>query len=109
MADTTYKSTARDAARDLSSAASSAADDAANMASDFAENVSDVASRASKQATALGNRAMDQFQATADYFREHDVKEIANDLKGWVKENPTQALIAAAAFGFLTAALLKRR
>ena len=105
MADTTYKSTARDAARDLTSAA----DDAADMASDFAENVSDVASRASKQATALGNRAMDQFQATADYFREHDVKEIANDLKGWVKENPTQALIAAAAFGFLTAALLKRR
>ena len=105
MADTTFKSTARDAARDLSSAADTAAD----MATDFAGDVSDVASRAANKATALGNRAMDQLHATTDYFREHDVKEMADDLKGWVKENPTQALIAAAAVGFLAAAFIRRR
>jgi ElaB/YqjD/DUF883 family membrane-anchored ribosome-binding protein len=57
----------------------------------------------------VGNRAMDQLSATADYFRETDVKEIASDLRSWVKENPTQALLAAAAVGFLTAAVLRRR
>jgi len=105
MADTTYKSTARDAARDLSSAV----DSASETASEFAGNVADAAARAQKQATVLGNRAMDQLSATADYFREHDVKEIASDLRSWVKENPTQAMIAAAAVGFLAAALLRRR
>lgn len=106
MADTTYKSTARDTARDLSSAA---ADGAANLASDFADTVSDVAARAQKQASALGSKAVDQLSATADYFRERDVKAIAADVRSWVKENPTQALVAAAALGFVAATLLRRR
>ena len=101
MADTTYKSTVRDL--------SSATEGAADVAADFAGTVSDVASRAQKQAAALGNRAVDAFNDTASYIREHDMSEIAEDVKSWVKSNPTQALIAAAALGFVAGTLLRRR
>jgi ElaB/YqjD/DUF883 family membrane-anchored ribosome-binding protein len=43
------------------------------------------------------------------YLREHDTQEMLADLRAYVKAHPTQALIGAAAFGFLAAALLRRR
>jgi ElaB/YqjD/DUF883 family membrane-anchored ribosome-binding protein len=84
-------------------------DDATNMASEAANTASDMASRVQDRASAIGKKAVDQFNATAGYLREHDVKEMADDLNSWVKSHPTQALIAAAAVGFVAAALLRRR
>jgi ElaB/YqjD/DUF883 family membrane-anchored ribosome-binding protein len=97
MADT-YKSLADDAAR----GASAVADDAADMASDFTNRAGDMASELQDQARAFGDRAV-------GYFRDHDMKAIANDLNSWVRSNPAQALIGAAALGFAAAALLRRR
>lgn len=97
MADT-YKSLANDA-RDV---ASDFSDDARDVASDFTNRAGDMASDLQDQARAFGDRAM-------GYFRDHDMKAIANDLNSWVKSNPAQALIGAAALGFVAAALLRRR
>ena len=97
MADT-YKSLANDAAGRVSSMA----DDAADMASDYTDRAADMASDLQDQARAFGDRA-------TQYFRDHDMKAIANDVNSWVKNNPTQALIGAAALGFVAAALLRRR
>jgi len=101
MADTTYKTT-EDAVRDIK-------DTAREYASDVADNVSDAASRVQEKASAYTRKAADQFNAATDYFRDHEMKEIAEDAKAWVREHPTQAIIGAAALGFLTAALLRRR
>ena len=97
MADT-YKSLANDAASGMSSAA----DDARDVASDFSDRAGDMASELQDQARKFGDRA-------AGYFRDHDMKAIANDLNSWVRSNPAQALMGAAALGFVAAALLRRR
>ena len=83
--------------------------DAADVVSEAADAASDIASRVQDRASAIGKKAVDQFNTTAGYLREHDVKEMADDLNSWVKSHPTQALIAAAAVGFVAAAFLRRR
>jgi len=83
--------------------------DAADVVSEAADAASDIASRVQDRASAIGKKAVDQFNTTAGYLREHDVKEMADDLNSWVKSHPTQALVAAAAVGFVAAALLRRR
>ena len=113
MADTTYKPTTGDTVRDIK-------DQAREFATDMSEEVSDAASRVKDTASEYGRKAKDtaseytrkaadQFNAATDYFRGHDMKEIADDAKAWVRENPTQAIIGAAVVGFLAAALLRRR
>src|SRR5690349_799914 len=97
MADTTFRSTAK------------MADDAADMASNVADTVADAASRVSDKASAFGKKAVDQLNATTEYFRENDVNAMVSDVKSWARSNPTQALIAAAAVGFLAATLIRRR
>lgn len=105
MANTVFGTTGRNLAND----AEALRDDAANVASEAADAAADIASRVQDRASAIGKKAVDQFNATAGYLREHDVKEMADDLNSWVKSHPTQALIAAAAIGFVAAALLRRR
>jgi ElaB/YqjD/DUF883 family membrane-anchored ribosome-binding protein len=91
MAETNFNAPIRESGRDLSSMAN----DAADMASEVGGRVSEAASRAQ--------------QKVADYFRSHDASDMLEDLNGYVKAHPTQALLAAAAFGFVAAALLRRR
>src|SRR5262245_30190357 len=85
------------------------ADEATDVARDVTDRVSDVATRASGKAEAFRKRAAHQLSEATDYFRKHDAKEIMEDVNGWVKAHPTQALVAAAAVGFVGAALLRRR
>ena len=86
-----YKSMTQDVERE----AYAAADTAADMASQAASRVSDVASQAQRKVTS--------------YLREHDTKAILADVQSYVQKHPAQALIGAAAFGFLAAALIRRR
>ena len=105
MSNTTYRSAAHDAADEVADVAR----DAKNVASDVADDVASAASRVQERASALGRKAVDQFNATTDYFREHEVKQIASDLTSWMKSHPTQALVGAVALGFIAGALLRRR
>ena len=102
MADTTYKPTTGDTVRDMK-------DQAREFATDVSESASEAASRVKDQASEYGRKAVDQFNAATEYFRGHEMKEIADDAKAWVRQHPAQALIGAAALGFLAAALLRRR
>jgi ElaB/YqjD/DUF883 family membrane-anchored ribosome-binding protein len=85
------------------------ADDVSDMASNVADSAADAASRVSERASAFGRKAVDQFNATTEYFRDHDVNAMVSDVKSWARSNPTQALLAAAAVGFLAATLIRRR
>jgi ElaB/YqjD/DUF883 family membrane-anchored ribosome-binding protein len=51
----------------------------------------------------------DALGATADYFRTHDLGDMLDDVGGYVKTHPTQALVGATALGFLAGWLLRRR
>ena len=113
MADTTYKPTTGDTVRDMKDQAREFASDMTEEVTDAASRVKDTASeygrKAKDTATEYSRKAADQFNAATEYFRGHDMKEIADDAKAWVRENPTQAIIGAAVVGFLAAALLRRR
>jgi ElaB/YqjD/DUF883 family membrane-anchored ribosome-binding protein len=113
MADTTYKPTTGDTVRDMQDQARDFANDMSGEVSDAASRVKDTASeygrKAKDTASEYSRKAADQFNAATEYFRGHDMHEIADDAKAWVRENPTQALIGAAVVGFLAAALLRRR
>jgi len=113
MADTTYKPTTGDTVRDMKDQAREFATDMSEEVSDAASRVKDTASeygrKAKDTASEYSRKAADQFNAATEYFRGHDMKEIADDAKAWVRENPTQAIIGAAVVGFLAAALLRRR
>ena len=113
MADTTYKPTTGDTVRDMKDQAREFATDMSEEVADAASRVKDTASeygrKAKDTASEYSRKAADQFNAATEYFRGHDMKEIADDAKAWVRENPTQAIIGAAVVGFLAAALLRRR
>ena len=58
--------------------------------------------------TDFANTAADKLQNTASYVREHGMNEMMGDMQQMVKRNPGPSLIAAAAFGFLLGAALRR-
>lgn len=49
----------------------------------------------------MAHTAAGKLTATADYVRQHDVKDMMRDVEEFVKSHPGQSLIAAAAVGFL--------
>ena len=49
----------------------------------------------------MAHTAADKLETTADYVREHDVRDMMGDVEQFVKSHPGQSLIAAAAVGFL--------
>ena len=100
MNETTFGSLASEARR----TGASAADEMSDIASRAADTASDLASRA----TAVGEEAVNRLGEAANYFRDHDVREITSDLQSYVKSHPTQALLGAAALGFIAAVLLRR-
>ena len=54
-----------------------------------------------EKVASLAHDAADKVEATAQYVREHDVKDMMADLENLVRRHPGQSLIAAAAVGFL--------
>jgi len=56
----------------------------------------------------LADTAAEQVHATAEYFRDHDMKAVESDVKAYTREHPAQSLIGAAALGFLAAVLIRR-
>jgi len=49
----------------------------------------------------LAHSAAGKIEATAEYMREHDVRDMMADLETFVRRHPGQSMIAAAAVGFL--------
>ena len=90
MSTTTYRS-----AETIKNTANDVADEAADMASGVVNRVSDTMRNVQDNVT--------------QYFRDHDVRDMLDDVNGYVKKHPAQALVAAAALGFVLAAILRRR
>ena len=52
--------------------------------------------------------AADALHSSADYLREHDMGQMAEDLRDVVRNNPGVALLGAAALGFLVGRAMSR-
>ena len=61
----------------------------------------------SDRVASAAHATADKLQATADYVRDHDFKEMANDVTDLVKRYPGQSLAAAAILGFLLARVMR--
>ena len=61
----------------------------------------------SDRVASAAHATADKLQATADYVRGHDLKDMANDIQGLVKRYPGQSLAAAAVLGFLLARVMR--
>ena len=61
----------------------------------------------SDRVASAAHATADKIQATADYVRDHDFKEMANDVQELVKRYPGQSLAAAAILGFLVARVMR--
>ena len=49
----------------------------------------------------FANQAADKLGATAQYLREHEVKDMMSEVESFIKAHPTQALLGAVVVGFL--------
>lgn len=73
-------------------------------------NTDRVASAAHANADRVASAAhatANKLQATADYVRDHDFSEMADDVTDFVKRYPGQSLAAAAVLGFLLARVMR--
>ena len=96
------------------------ADSATEAVDDHREQASEVMDNAANQirergeslpggerTTEIASMAADKVEATSDYVREHDVKDMMSDLETLVRNHPTQSLVVAAAAGFLVGRMLR--
>lgn len=78
------------------------------------ENTSNaVVDEAADAASGVVNRVTDTMRHVQDnvtqYFRDRDLRDMLDDVNGYVKKHPAQSLVAAVALGFVVAAILRRR
>lgn len=73
---------------------------------DTVNDLADAATSTVNRASEMASRAQTKVM---DYFRDHDMQDMVDDVSTYVKKHPVQSLIAAASLGFLAAAVLRRR
>jgi hypothetical protein len=61
-----------------------------------------------QQVSQYAREAADRLGATADYLRDHEVKDMVTDLQKIIKNHPTPALVGAAVVGFLVGRSIRR-
>src|SRR5262245_53085108 len=61
------------------------------------------------RAEKAAHRFAEGMETTAAYLREHDFADMRDDLINVCRRHPAQALISAAAFGFLLGTAIKRK
>jgi len=83
--------------------ASSGLERAASTLHEKAENIP-----GGPRAVQAAHRVADGMETTASYLREHDFADMGDDLIHLCKRYPVQALLSAAAFGFLLGRSVRR-
>jgi ElaB/YqjD/DUF883 family membrane-anchored ribosome-binding protein len=89
---------------------SSAADSLSGVANRLhtgADKAADIGHRTGDKISDLAHGAADKLQAGAEYVREHDAKDMMHSVESFVRRHPGQALVAAAAVGFLAARAMR--
>jgi len=92
-----------DAMDEKRSAAASGLDSAASTLHEKAEMLP-----GGEKVSRAAHTAADALTKSADYVREHDIKDMVADVTALVKRNPGPALLTAAVLGFLVARTFSR-
>jgi|SRR5215510_1431623 len=61
------------------------------------------------RAVNAAHRLADGMETTAAYLRNHDLSDMRDDLINVCRKHPAQALLSAAAFGFLLGSAIRRK
>lgn len=61
-----------------------------------------------ERTTQAAYRAAEKLDVAANYVRDHDMQEMMGDMEGFVRQYPTQSLVAAAIAGFLLGRAVRR-
>lgn len=80
--------------------------------SDLSESAAQQARRFGNQMSEGINRATDiverQTDRAVDWLREMDLRKMMNDVGGYMRTHPTQALVGAVILGFVTGRMIRR-
>ncbi len=104
------KEAGHDAMKAMDGKRSSAADSldgAAQQLHTGADKAADIGQKGGEKISKFAHGAADKLQASADYVREHDFKQMMKSVEDYVRQNPGQALVAAGVVGFLTARAIR--
>ncbi|MCA1790119.1 MAG: hypothetical protein LC667_09760 [Thioalkalivibrio sp.] len=80
---------------------------AANQLHSGADKAADLGHKGGEKVSKFAHGAADKLQASADYVREHDFKQMMQSVEDYARRNPGPALIAAGVVGFLTARVIR--
>jgi type IV secretory pathway TrbL component len=61
------------------------------------------------KAERVAHKIASGMESTATYLRDHDFKDMGDDIVGVAKRHPTEALLSALVIGFLAGRAMKRR
>lgn len=110
-AEDRVKEVGHDAMKAMDGKRVSAADSLAGVATNLhsgADKAAELGQKGGEKVSNFAHGAADKLQASADYVREHDFKDMMQSVEGFVRRNPGQALVAAGVVGFLTARVMRR-
>lgn len=62
-----------------------------------------------RKASEIAHTTADRLQDTASYLREHDFRDMFDDMEGVIRRRPGQALLGALAIGFLVGRSLRKQ
>lgn len=109
-AEDRVKEAGHDAMKAFDGKRSSAADSLAGVATNLhsgADKAAELGQKSGEKVSNFAHGAADKLQASADYVREHDFKDMMQSVEGFVRRNPGQALVAAGVVGFLAARVIR--
>lgn len=102
--------TGHDAMKAMDGKRNSAADSMSGVADSLhsgADKAANLGQKGGEKVSNFAHGAADKLQASADYVREHDFKDMMQSVEAFVRRNPGQALVAAGVVGFLTARAIR--
>ena len=82
-------------------------ENAANKLETAAAKIHESVDASTQRISSMGHSAASGIQASADYLRSRDARQMINDVENLVRKYPGRALLIAAGVGFLTARALR--
>jgi ElaB/YqjD/DUF883 family membrane-anchored ribosome-binding protein len=108
LSEDTLASETRSAAAELGRKASRKADRVRATAADSLDTAASAVHTGGERVASAAHSAAGALTSGAQYVREHDARDMIDDVMQLVKNNPGPALLGAAALGFLVGRALSR-
>lgn len=98
---------AKEAGSQIESGADSGMDHAASGLENAASQVRDRMGGGEGMRAQAGTKVADGLEKASTYLREHESREVWDDVETYIRDHPTQALVGAVAAGFVIARVMR--